>query len=159
MLSSNKNIPTAPFVHAAKAEQQKTTPLNAPGGKKRLLLVDDEEMLISVCTAFLQHLGYTVTAFTNSYEALEAVEQHPEDFDLLISDFNMPGLTGKKLAQKVYRIRPDLPIVICTGQKDFFPKQRPSDINLLKVIQKPDIFDDLTVTIHQHFIAAHEIDF
>ena len=140
-----------PILQMKKPEQKQITPLNLPTGNKHLLLVDDEELLVQIGTEFLQGLGYQVTALTSSSEALKAIEHQPEEFDLLITDFIMPDLTGTDLAQKVHQICPDLPIILCTGHKESVPEQSLGEVNLLNVIQKPDIFTELAFSIHHHF--------
>jgi PAS domain S-box-containing protein len=140
-----------PILQMKKPEQKQITPLNLPTGNKHLLLVDDEELLVQIGTEFLQGLGYQVTALTSSTEALKTIEHQPEEFDLLITDLIMPDLTGIDLAQKVHQIRPDLPIILCTGHKESVPEQSLGEVNLLNVIQKPDIFTELAFSIHHHF--------
>ncbi|NOY14570.1 MAG: PAS domain S-box protein [Deltaproteobacteria bacterium] len=140
-----------PIIQKSQPEQSTLTSLALPEGNKHLLLVDDEKSLVSISSEFLQDLGYRVTAFTDSREALRAFEQQPEDFDLLITDLTMPGLTGVELSQRVNKICPELPIILCTGQKESFSKQGLNDINLLKILLKPDLFTELAFSIHQHF--------
>ena len=87
-----------------------------PGGKERILLVDDEELLARMGKNMLERLGYTVTARHNSIDALETfMNDDPDQFDLVITDQTMPGMTGFDLARRMLQIRPDLPIILCTG--------------------------------------------
>ena len=87
----------------------------APTGTGRILFVDDEDMLVRSVKPMLERLGYTVTATTDPLDALTTLRERPRDFDLVITDETMPGLTGEKLAQEMLRIRPDLPIILATG--------------------------------------------
>ena len=93
-------------------------PRSVPRGNERILLVDDEESVLGAMDRILSHLGYMVTAKINSLEALETFRAGPAAFDLVITDHNMPRMTGVELAGKIKEIRPDVPIVICTGYSD-----------------------------------------
>ncbi len=63
----------------------------------------------------LERLGYRVTVETNSIEALKIIQSQPDRFDLVITDQTMPGMTGSDLARRILQIRPELPIILCTG--------------------------------------------
>ncbi len=69
-------------------------------------------------------LGYRVTAMTDSRKALSKLQKHPHAFDLVITDQTMPGLTGTELAKQAMAIRPDLPVVLCTGYSDVISPER-----------------------------------
>ena len=94
----------------ADAEAQAET-----AGKERVLFVDDEEVLSALGKQGLQMLGYRVTARSDAQEALEEVRLHPQEYDLVITDLSMPGLTGVELAQRIRKIRKDLPAILITG--------------------------------------------
>ncbi len=85
------------------------------GGREKILLVDDEEQLVNVVKGSLELLGYEVTATTRSPEALDLFARQPHYFDLLITDYTMPKMTGIDLAEKIMEIRSDIPIILCTG--------------------------------------------
>lgn len=87
----------------------------APVGQERILFVDDETSIAEMGKAMLSGLGYRVTARTNPLEALEEFRSRPDDFDLLITDQTMPKMSGVQLAQEARKIRPDLPVILCTG--------------------------------------------
>ena len=86
--------------------------------EKTILLVDDEEEVVSVEQEMLGRLGYSITARIGSVEALEAFRANPSKFDLIITDMTMPGITGDKLAGKMMAIRPELPVILSTGFSD-----------------------------------------
>jgi CheY-like chemotaxis protein len=85
------------------------------GSGERILLVDDEEAIVFAMQKMLERLGYRVTARIDSREALRIFQAQPQQFDLVISDQTMPHLTGDRLALQLLAIRPELPIVLCTG--------------------------------------------
>ncbi len=100
---------------AAQEQAEAVTPAPAPGGKERILLVDDEEDLAFSVEKMLRRLGYDVVVRTNSEEALGEFLSWPDRFDLVITDQTMPHLTGTALAKKLLLIRPDIPIILCSG--------------------------------------------
>jgi PAS domain S-box-containing protein len=86
-----------------------------PRGTERILFLDDEEDLVFSWQKMLETLGYRVVAGTNSVEALEVFRAQPDRFDLVITDQTMPHLTGERLAMEILGLRPDIPIILCTG--------------------------------------------
>jgi CheY-like chemotaxis protein len=97
-------------------------------GTETIMLVDDEEMLVDVGTKILERLGYRVTGFTNPQEALDIFKNSKDSYDLIITDKTMPKMTGLDLATEIKKIRPDIPVLLCTGFQD-----RGIDDKLLKV--------------------------
>lgn len=94
-----------------------------PGGSERILLVDDEEMIAGMAARMLRRLGYEVTAQTDARAALECFRANPQAFDLILSDYTMPGMTGIDLAEAVLRDRPGMPIIVCTGHSEALTKE------------------------------------
>src|SRR5262249_9215521 len=86
-----------------------------PGGNARILFVDDEPTLTHMAAEMLMRLGYETTVYTSSVEALETFCRAPWQFDMVITDQTMPVMTGERLAQELRCIRPDMPIILCTG--------------------------------------------
>ena len=86
-----------------------------PRGSERILLVDDEESIIHTGREMLEFLGYTVTCCLKSPEALDLFKTDPSRFDLVITDMTMPQMNGDQFAKELIAVRPDIPIVICTG--------------------------------------------
>jgi PAS domain S-box-containing protein len=107
------------------------------GGDERILLVDDEETLAATGKAKLQRLGYQVTAATSSVKALEYFKKHPDAFDLVITDYTMPGMTGTTLSQKILSVRPDLPIIIVTGFSQQLTPERAKSLGIKRMVMKP----------------------
>ena len=90
-------------------------------GYERILLVDDEKDIADAGEATLRGLGYQVTAVRKSAEALRVFSETPDLFDLVVTDQNMPDLTGIDLAKEILSIRPDVPVILCTGCSDIVP--------------------------------------
>lgn len=86
-----------------------------PMGQGRVMVVDDENMIIDVVVRGLKKMGFQVTGFTDGIEALEVFRENPAAFDVVVTDQTMPGITGFELAAHVSSIRPDLPIILSTG--------------------------------------------
>ena len=90
-------------------------PEQLPVGTERILLVDDELHIARMGLQILGHLGYSVTTRTSSIEALELFQAKPNGFDLIGTDMTMPNLTGDKFAVELMKIRPDIPVILCSG--------------------------------------------
>ena len=108
-----------------------------PGGSERILLVDDEELVAQSARTMLERLGYRVTALTKSPEALKLFSDDPSRFDLVMSDQTMPSMTGEELGQAMKRIRPDIPVIICTGYGDFVSSQEAGASGFSAILMKP----------------------
>ena len=108
-----------------------------PAGRERVLLVDDEEMLVEVTGVILERLGYKVTGCTSSSKALELLTSAPEDYDILVTDYTMPKMTGDILVEKVLAIKPGLPIIMCTGFSDKMDSKKAQKIGIGKLLMKP----------------------
>mgnify|MGYP005840532481 CR=1 FL=1 len=108
-----------------------------PQGHARILFVDDEPTLVELGQLILAHLGYQVTAVNSSLEALEILQQRPEDFDLLITDQSMPKMTGCQLAKEAIAIRADLPIILCSGYGSLMTPEEAKTLGIRKFIRKP----------------------
>jgi CheY-like chemotaxis protein len=85
------------------------------GGGQRVLVVDDEEPLVTLATRTLEELGYAPIGFTSSSAALAALRADPQRFDALITDERMPGMSGSALIREVRGIRSSLPVVLMSG--------------------------------------------
>ncbi len=92
-------------------------------GSERILFIDDERIIADMGKSMLERLGYHVTVKTNSIEALAAFEKQPEEFDLVITDQTMPGITGSELARRILQIRPGMPIILCTGYSSLISEE------------------------------------
>ncbi len=108
-----------------------------PGGSERILFVDDEEMLVEWGQAALERLGYQVTVTTNSTEALKTFSADPSVFDLVITDHAMPHMAGSELSSELLKIRPDIPIILCTGHSENMSREKAKDLGIKEFLTKP----------------------
>ncbi len=108
-----------------------------PGGTERILLVDDEELLIMTGTAILEDLGYKVKGFTRSLLAWDAFQSDPESFDAVVTDSTMPLMTGYELAKKLRDIRAGIPIILCSGYLDKTMEKLVQDVGINEFVKKP----------------------
>ena len=97
------------------AAQAKEEQAGIPRGRERIVLVDDEAEIAATFRRVLLRLGYQVEAFTSPLIALEHIRAAPERPDLLLSDMVMPDMGGEELANAVRELRPDIPVIFCTG--------------------------------------------
>ena len=111
--------------------------------------MDDEAVLVRLGRATLEHLGYRVTAYTSSLEALRAFRDDPEQFDVVITDQTMPILTGATLVEELRRLRPDTPIIICTGFSHVMDAEKARALGVDAFVMKPGVTEELAVTIQQ----------
>jgi len=117
--------------------------------KGRILIVDDDRSIVFFETELLQNQGYEVTAFTDSEQSLRAFKQNPIHFDLLLTDQTMPKLNGLELTRKVRTIRPDLPVILCSGQFLEIDSNSFSALGIDRYLQKPADVDELLRTINE----------
>ncbi len=129
---------------------EKSTPVDSiPQGSERILFVDDEMALADIGMQTLQSLGYKVVSRTSSIEALEAFRTQPDQFDLLITDNTMPNMTGIELAKNIKRIRPDIPIILCTGFTEGILEEKIKALGIAGFLMKPIIRGDIAKVIRQ----------
>ena len=124
-----------------------TSPL--PLGNEKILVVDDEVIIADITKQRIESLGYQVTAKTSSKEALELFRSQPDAFDVVITDQTMPGLTGKKLAKKLIEIKPDLPVIICSGYSPKIDAEKANFIGISAFLMKPVDKRELAKTIRK----------
>jgi PAS domain S-box-containing protein len=124
-------------------------PEAALAGDERILFVDDEPALAEIGREILSSLGYQVEACSSSVEALELFRAFPDRFDLVITDFTMPRLTGDALARELITIRPDIPIILFTGYSDLMTRERFAKLGIKDCLMKPLSRRDLTQSIRR----------
>jgi PAS domain S-box-containing protein len=117
------------------------------GGSERILLVDDEHLVVQMGKQMLERMGYVVTSRVNSLEALELFEKASDQFDLVITDMTMPDLTGDRLAKRISEIRPDIPIILCTGYSNRLDHQNITNAGVREILYKPLVKTELANAI------------
>ena len=122
---------------------------SVPHGKERILFVDDETAIVTSGRQLLESLGYKVIAKTNGIEALETFKEQPNNFDIVITDMIMPKMTGKDLSKEILAIRPDIPIIICTGFSEVISEKKAKAIGIREFIMKPVLRKDMAKIIRR----------
>jgi PAS domain S-box-containing protein len=106
-------------------------------GTEHILFIDDEEMIAMMGKNVFEMLGYKITLSTNSQEALQIFQNQPDQFDLIITDQTMPGMTGVELAREVLALRPNIPIILCTGFSSIISEKQAKAIGIKEFVLKP----------------------
>ena len=119
-------------IHKQKVEQKQLQ-----RGNEQILLVEDDEYLAEAEQKMLEELGYKVTKMTSSIEALEMFQKLADRFDIIITDLAMPKMTGLQLIRKIRPLRPDIPVIICTGYNKLIQQQNVTALKIGEVIMKP----------------------
>jgi len=120
-----------------------------PKGNERILFIDDELPLVKLGKHILERLGYEAETMTDSLGALDLFRKDPDKFDLVITDMSMPNMSGKKLARELMAIRPDIPVIICTGYSKLMDEDSARDLGIKAFIMKPLVLRDLANTIRE----------
>ena len=118
-------------------EEAKEPEEEIKGGSERILFVDDEESMVNLNRQRLERLGYQVKSTTKPLEALEWFKADPGQFDAIITDMTMPRMTGDRLAAEVLKIRPHMPVIICTGYSERMSAKKAEALGVRKYIEKP----------------------
>ncbi|MBI9073827.1 MAG: PAS domain S-box protein [Desulfatibacillum sp.] len=121
----------------------------APTGSGHVLLVDDEVQVLELTYQMLKKLGYTVTAQVSSAEALSLFRDDPYSFDLVLTDMTMPDMTGDKLAEAVMHLRPEIPVILCTGFSERLSREEAGEIGISDYILKPVIMKHLAEVVYK----------
>jgi PAS domain S-box-containing protein len=138
-----------------KPEEDLHTPLQK--GTESILLVDDEPALLEAVQQMLQRLGYTVVPRASGVEALREFQARPDAFHLVITDQTMPKMTGLELSKQLVVIRPDLPLILCTGFSDSPTPEKRKAVGIRALVMKPIVLSDLASTIRK-VLGGEEVD-
>ncbi|MBC8392573.1 MAG: response regulator, partial [Deltaproteobacteria bacterium] len=120
-----------------------------PRGTERILFVDDEAGLVRAYSQALKSLGYDVVPCTNPDKALEIFKKEPENFDLVITDMTMPEMTGDKLAKALNTIRPNIPIIICSGFSNLISEDEAKALGIAAFSAKPLVKKELAKVVRR----------
>ena len=122
-------------------------PVQIQTGRESIMFVDDETVLSDLGKKMLEHLGYRVTNYLSGSEALTAFQNNPAAVDLVITDQTMPQMTGLEMAREMVRIRPDIPIILCTGFSRQVSQEKLDEIGIKGFLYKPVVMKDLAAAI------------
>ncbi len=126
-----------PIVRAEETQPESVVTTAMPTGGERILLVDDEAMIVDIVTQMLVKLGYEVEASTDSRNALDMFRQDPERYDVVLTDMTMPHLTGKQLAEQLQDIKPGIPIILCSGFNENMDRADALELGIAEFAMKP----------------------
>jgi PAS domain S-box-containing protein len=120
-----------------------------PTGDEKIMLIDDEETTLDVEKEVLTTLGYDVSDYNNPLDALEYFRHHTGKFDIIITDMTMPRMTGDKLAAAIKALRPEIPVIICTGFADILSKEKTKEIGIAAFLTKPVPIKDFAMVVRK----------
>ena len=129
----------------AEAPAQEIEPI--PRGTERIMFIDDEAAICDLGKRMLQNLGYRVDIKSSAIEALEAFRTHPERYDLVITDLHMPKMTGDRLTKVLLDIRPDIPVILCTGFSERITEETVKDMGIKGFVMKPIVMREIAELI------------
>jgi CheY-like chemotaxis protein len=129
---------------------------NGEHRRERILFVDDEAAVAHIGQAILTHLGYEAVIATSSQEGLATFHAAPHHFALLITDYTMPALTGAELAAACRQLRPDIPIILCTGYSPALNADQAAAQGINVFLPKPFGVEDLACAIRQALGHGHD---
>jgi len=119
-------------IHKQEKQEQ-----DIPRGNERIMLVEDDAYLVEAEKKMLEELGYSVTALTSTVQAFEIFQKLPDRFDIIITDYAMPKMTGLQMIRKIRSINPDIPVIICTGYIKAVQQQKITPLGNSEIIMKP----------------------
>ncbi|MFC1512924.1 transporter substrate-binding domain-containing protein [Thermodesulfobacteriota bacterium] len=124
------------------------------GGNETILVVDDEESIVRLQKIVLEGLGYTVLPFTSCGEALTVLQERSAEIDAVITDMTMPEMTGAEFSQRCFKIKPDMPIVLCTGFSELINEEQAKSLGIREFIMKPIIKKDLAAAVRRALVTG-----
>jgi len=117
--------------------------------KAKILLVDDEAIILSSIQTALSRMNFDVTSSSNGLEALDIFISRPEEFDLVITDFTMPHISGMDLSTRILKVRPDIPIILCTGFNEDIDEKEVKASGIRELLIKPTSMGELRDVIQK----------
>jgi nitrogen-specific signal transduction histidine kinase/CheY-like chemotaxis protein len=118
-------------------------------GTERILFIDDEKAIVNIGKKMLESLGYKITTRTSSIEALELFKAKADSFDLVITDMTMPNMAGDNLANELLHIKPEIPIILCTGYSARINREQAMAMGIRAFLSKPVLKRDFAETIRK----------
>jgi PAS domain S-box-containing protein len=132
-----------------KISSKSTSATQLPKGNERVLLVDDEMSILKVQQQMLERLGYRVDISESGLAALEVFRGDPDGFDLIITDYTMPEMTGTDLTKAVMNIRDDIPVILSTGFSEHINEERAKALGIRAFVMKPIVMNEMAETIRK----------
>ena len=132
------------------------TPASLPTGTETVLLVDDESQLVAIAQQMLTRLGYRVTTSEDSLKALEIFRAQPETFAVVVTDMSMPKMNGVELTRAILALRPEMPVVVCTGYSAGLTRENALSFGVRDILMKPISMQALATCVRQA-IDANQI--
>ena len=145
-----------PLAGEAAAPDEETREPAHGGSGERLLYVDDDDVVRITVESLLQRLGYRVTTCADAHSALGLLGRDPAAFALVITDFNMPDISGLELTVQMLRMRPDLPIVVSSGYVSEDLKQRAAELGVRRVMMKEYTLEHLGGIVEEILASTRE---
>jgi CheY-like chemotaxis protein len=127
-------------------------------GTEHILVVDDEEPIVRLERQMLERLGYRTTSRVSAVDALEAFKSNPDAYDMVITDMTMPNMTGDRLAKELMKIRPNIPVIICTGFSERINQEKAAHLGIKGFLMKPVVRSDLAGMIREVLDTATDAD-
>ncbi len=164
MVRSKPGKGTSFFVYLPEISptKQKLSARHHPGhqlnGQESILVVDDEKAILMMMEQILTRYGYRVCSYDNSIKALNEFHSFPEDYDLIITDMTMPHMTGDKLIIELKKIRPAIPVILCSGFSEKITNGMADGVKPDKILMKPVLNDELLIAI-RHIFDSRSIAF
>jgi CheY-like chemotaxis protein len=131
------------------AERKEETGEGLPQGNESILFVDDEPLITDAGKGLMERWGYEVTTETDPEAALRLFREDPARFDLLITDMSMPHMDGDLLAREVLTLRPEFPIILCTGYNEKISEEKALSLGIRKYVEKPVDHHELARAIRE----------
>jgi PAS domain S-box-containing protein len=138
-----------PVIKKQKETSKVETDASIQKGNERILLVDDQDIIVQMEKQMLEQLGYHVTDRISSVDVLEVFRADPDKFDLVITDMTMPNMTGEQLADELIKIRSDIPVILCTGFSEMMSEEKAKAMGIKGFLMKPVVMKDLSSTIRK----------
>jgi CheY-like chemotaxis protein len=135
------------IIKAVKTKDDDEKSMSLPVGSECIMFIDDEANLVEIGRDILEHLGYRVITQTDPIRALKTFQAQSDQIDLVITDQTMPHMTGDMLAHKFLQLKPDLPVILCTGFSARIDQAKAKEMGIKGFIMKPFVPNELAETV------------
>jgi DNA-binding NtrC family response regulator len=118
-------------------------------GNEHILIVDDDKTQCKMMAEMLEKQGYQVQHRSESREALALFRAATDDFDIVITDMDMPNISGLRLRDEIAAIDPEIPVLVCTGYGDLLSQETAESFGFKRLLRKPVPFRELAMTVRE----------